>query len=69
MKCGSYRTYEEWKPTKGKNLFGACNGSYRTYEEWKLFRFRTQGLTYASSYRTYEEWKPYSPSAMRYNRF
>ncbi len=32
----SYRTYEEWKPTKGKNLFGACNGSYRTYEEWKL---------------------------------
>jgi len=32
---GSYRTYEEWKPSATKFTNGSVACSYRTYEEWK----------------------------------
>ena len=35
LRLGSYRTYEEWKPTTRDIASITFLSSYRTYEEWK----------------------------------
>jgi len=44
-RLGSYRTYEEWKPTTVMPMIiAATPSSYRTYEEWKPPLLRTKRL-------------------------
>jgi len=55
--ASSYRTYEEWKRTKGFAVAPSVVGSYRTYEEWKHSYIEPFFGSGQGSYRTYEEWK------------
>jgi len=54
---GSYRTYEEWKPSFLMASSFLLYSSYRTYEEWKQGNGISESEAGSSSYRTYEEWK------------
>jgi len=54
---GSYRTYEEWKPSFYAKDNHKYLRSYRTYEEWKPPCTHIHNHPLLCSYRTYEEWK------------